>query len=160
MRRLACLALLTGFAVAGCGGGGGGGGLTKAQYDAKLSYLCLAAADQVRELHLDVTVASWKHDGAALTRIEQSFKRRLAALEPPRLDQGCGRRLHEGERQGDGRGAGRGRRGERRGRGQASDAPQALERRQPRDLAVGEVDRRDRVLYPLALHAGGEEERI
>lgn len=80
MKRLAL-----GFAVlalAACGGSGGDT-LTKAQYDARLSRLCLVAADQLRELHLDTTVAAWKHDAAQITRIERSFQTKLAALKPP-----------------------------------------------------------------------------
>ena len=84
MKRLAiCASVLT---LAACGGGKSGlsGTLTKAQYDGKLSHLCLLASDQYRELHLDNTVAAWKHDAAQITRIERSFRTKLAALEPPR----------------------------------------------------------------------------
>lgn len=76
------------LALAACGGGGGGtaggsGTLTKAGYDAKLSHLCLLASDQYRELHLENSVASWKHYAPQITRIEQSFDAKLAALKPP-----------------------------------------------------------------------------
>ena len=69
------------LALAACGGGGAT--LTKAEYDAKLSHLCLLAADQFRELHLDITVASWKHDAPEIIRIDQNFANKLAALKPP-----------------------------------------------------------------------------
>jgi len=69
--------------VAGCGGGGGGKTLTKQQYASKLTNLCLVAADQVRELHLDNTVASWKADADDVLKIEQNFKDKLAALKAP-----------------------------------------------------------------------------
>jgi hypothetical protein len=78
---MSCFAVL---ALAACGGGGGGGGkLTKAEYDARLSHLCSLAADQFRELHLDITVASWKHDAPEIIRIDQNFANKLAALKPP-----------------------------------------------------------------------------
>jgi hypothetical protein len=76
---ISCLAVL---ALAACGGGGTAT-LSKTEYDAKLSHLCLLAADQFRELHLDVTVASWKHDAPEIIRIDQNFAKRLAALKPP-----------------------------------------------------------------------------
>jgi len=78
---ISCVAVL---ALAACGGGGGGAAtLTKRQYDAKLSHLCLLAADQFRELHLDITVPSWKHDATEIIRIEQNFANKLASLKPP-----------------------------------------------------------------------------
>lgn len=76
---ISCVAVL---ALAACGGSGAAT-LTKAEYDAKLSHLCLLAADQFRELHLDNTVASWKHDGPQVIRIDQNFTHKLAALKPP-----------------------------------------------------------------------------
>jgi hypothetical protein len=75
-----CVAVL---ALAACGGSGSGGTLTKARYDAKLSHLCLVAADQVRELHMDNSAAAWRHDGARLVAIDRRFKNALAALKPP-----------------------------------------------------------------------------
>lgn len=71
------------LALAACGGSAGGATLTKAQYDSKLSHLCLVAADQFRELHLDNTVAAWRHDAQQISTIERSFQTKLAALKPP-----------------------------------------------------------------------------
>jgi hypothetical protein len=79
-RRLALCGVV--LALAACGSSGGGT-LTKAQYDAKLSRLCLVASDQFRELHLGNDVAGWKHDAQEITRIEHSFQTKLAALSPP-----------------------------------------------------------------------------
>jgi hypothetical protein len=76
------VALATMVAVAGCGGGGKKT-LTKEQYASALSTLCLSGSDQIRELHLDNTVASWKADGDDVLKIEQAFKDKLAALSPP-----------------------------------------------------------------------------
>lgn len=84
-----CLLVLAACALvlvlAGCGSGASsaGGTLTKAQYGAKVSRLCAAAADQFRELHLDNTVGSWKHNAADAVRIQQHFNNALAALRPP-----------------------------------------------------------------------------
>jgi hypothetical protein len=68
------------LALAACGGSGG---LTKAQYDAKVSHLCLLAADHFRELHMDYSVLSWRHSGADAVRITQHFDRAVAALKAP-----------------------------------------------------------------------------
>jgi hypothetical protein len=70
------------LALAACGGGGAPT-LTKAEYASKLSRLCLVAADQLRELHLDISVAAWKADGPRVVAIEQSFNHKLAALKAP-----------------------------------------------------------------------------
>lgn len=67
------------LALAACGGRT----LTKAQYAAKLSHLCFAAADQVRELHMDRSAESWKHDGRRRVAIDRHFLAALAALRPP-----------------------------------------------------------------------------
>ncbi len=68
------------LALAACGGSSG---LSKAQYDAKVSRLCLIAADQFRELHMDYTVGSWRHSGTDAVRIAQHFDRAIAALKAP-----------------------------------------------------------------------------
>lgn len=57
--------------------------MTKAQYDAKVNRLCLLAADQMRELHMDNSVAAWRHFGPAVVRIAEHFDASLAALKPP-----------------------------------------------------------------------------
>jgi hypothetical protein len=57
--------------------------LTKEQYASKLSHLCLVAADQLRELHVDNGVAAWQADGPRILAIERRFNRKLAALKPP-----------------------------------------------------------------------------
>ena len=80
MRRLAICVVLLGLAACG---GSSASTLTKAQYDAKLSRLCLVAADQFRELHLDNTIASYTHDAQEILRIDRSFAAKLAALTPP-----------------------------------------------------------------------------
>jgi hypothetical protein len=79
MRRALVLPLLV-LALAACGGSGT---LTKEQYAAKMSHLCLVAADQVRELHMDESAASWKHDGRRRVSIDSHLKSALAALKPP-----------------------------------------------------------------------------
>lgn len=78
MKRLALL--LAVLALAACGGAST---LTKAQYDAKVSRLCLVAADQFRELHPTYTIGDYQHDGAAIVRIGRHFDQALAALKPP-----------------------------------------------------------------------------
>ncbi len=70
------------LALAACGGGGSGR-LTKAQYDAKVSRLCLLAADQFREMHLENTVADWRRYATTIVRIRTHFNNALAALKPP-----------------------------------------------------------------------------
>ena len=70
------------LALAACGGSGGAT-LTKEQYASKLSHLCLVAADQLRELHVDNGVAAWQADGPRILAIERRFNRKLAALKPP-----------------------------------------------------------------------------
>lgn len=82
MKALAiCFAVL---ALAACGGSSSGATLTKAQYDAKLSRLCLVAADQFRELHMNNSLADWRHYAADVSRIERHFDDALAALKPPK----------------------------------------------------------------------------
>jgi len=83
---LAAYALAIAVGAAACGGGGGGGNkpaTTKAQYASAVSKLCQGSADQVRELHLDQTVDSWKHDGDQVVKIGQQFMDKLNALTPP-----------------------------------------------------------------------------
>jgi hypothetical protein len=70
------------LASAACGGSGAKT-LTKEQYAAKLSRLCLVAADQLREMHVDNGVAAWRVDGPRILAIERRFNRKLAALKPP-----------------------------------------------------------------------------
>jgi len=79
MRR-AYLLLILGVALAGCGGSGG---LTKAQYAAKVSRLCLLASDQVRELHMDNSVSVWEYSGPQVIHIARHFDKALAALKAP-----------------------------------------------------------------------------
>ena len=80
MKRLAICAAVLGLAACG---GSSASTLTKAQFDAKLSHLCLVADDQFRELHVDDTVASFAHDGPQILRINASFAAKLRALKPP-----------------------------------------------------------------------------
>ena len=68
--------------LAACGGSGSTA-LTKKQYASKLSRLCLLAADQLRELHVDNGVAAWRADGPRIVAIERRFNRKLAAFKPP-----------------------------------------------------------------------------
>ena len=84
MVRRALLLLPAGAVVlvlAACGGGSAT--LTKAQYDAKVSRLCLASSDQGRELHLANTLGDYRHYATALVRIDKAFMRQLASLKPP-----------------------------------------------------------------------------
>ena len=82
MARRALLLPICGcvLALAACGGSSG---LTKAQYDAKVSKLCLLAADQLRELHMDNSVAAWRHSGASVVRISEHFDTSLGTLKAP-----------------------------------------------------------------------------
>lgn len=68
------------IALAACGGSTG---LTKAQYDAKVSRLCLVAADGFREMHLTSTIGDYRHNAAAIVRIGEHFDTALASLKPP-----------------------------------------------------------------------------
>jgi hypothetical protein len=68
------------LALAACGGASG---LTKAQYDAKVSHLCLVAASQVGDLHMDNSIGAWRHSGADVVRIAQHFDNSVAALKAP-----------------------------------------------------------------------------
>jgi hypothetical protein len=70
------------LALAACGGGGSDK-LTKAGYDAKVSKLCLLAADQFREMHLTNTIADWQHYAAKIVHVRVHFDNALAALKPP-----------------------------------------------------------------------------
>ena len=80
MARRALVLLPLVLALAACGGGGG---LTKAQYAARVSRLCLDSADQFRELHLGLSVDDWRHYASDVLRIERNFAAKLAALKPP-----------------------------------------------------------------------------
>ena len=79
MRRgaLLCASVLV---LAACGGTSG---LTKAQYGATVSRLCLRSADQFRELHLDLSVGAWRHSASDILKINRNFAAKLAALKPP-----------------------------------------------------------------------------
>jgi hypothetical protein len=68
--------------LAACGGGSSAAP-TKQAYESALSRLCLVAADQLRELHLDTTVAAWRADGGKVVAIERNFNHKLAALKVP-----------------------------------------------------------------------------
>jgi hypothetical protein len=78
-RTLSLVPLL--LALAACGGGGTT--LAKKQYDTKVSRLCLLAADQMREIHMDASVSAWQHSGATVVRIAQQFATALAKLHAP-----------------------------------------------------------------------------
>ena len=80
MRRAMLLPPLV-LVLAACGGASGG--LTQAQYDAKVSHLCLLAADQTRELHMGSSVGDWNHYAPSIVRIDKKFANGLAALTPP-----------------------------------------------------------------------------
>ena len=77
--RAVCALVL---ALTACGGSGTAT-LSKEQYASKLSRLCLVAADQLREMHVDNGVAAWRADGPRILAIERRFNRKLAALKPP-----------------------------------------------------------------------------
>jgi len=80
MQRLAlCVVVL----VLGACGGGSSSTLTKAQYDTKLSHLCLLSSDQIRELHLTGTIGDFRHYARSIAHIDKEFLKQLAALKPP-----------------------------------------------------------------------------
>jgi hypothetical protein len=82
MFRCALLLLLSpALILAACGGGSSG--LTKAQYDAKVSRLCLVAADGFREMHVANTIGDYRHNAAAIVHIGKHFDEALAALKAP-----------------------------------------------------------------------------
>ena len=66
------------LALAACGGGSGT--LTRAQYAARVSHLCLLAADQIRELHPGTGGIG---DLRSIVHIDKEFLKQLAALKPP-----------------------------------------------------------------------------
>ena len=66
------------LALAACGGGSAT--LTKAQYAAKVSHLCLLTADEVREIHPEVGDIG---DLTSIVHIDKEFLKQLAALQPP-----------------------------------------------------------------------------
>ncbi len=80
LRRALILSLLV-AALAACGGSSSS--LTKAQYDAKVNRLCLLAADQLRELHMDNSIGAWQHSGSSVVRVDEHFDTALAALKAP-----------------------------------------------------------------------------
>jgi hypothetical protein len=77
-RFVALAACVPVLALAACGSTS-----EKARYDARVSRLCLVAADQFRELHLDNSVGDWKRYGPTIVHIEEQFDNALAALPPP-----------------------------------------------------------------------------
>jgi len=82
--RAALLSSVFVFALAACGGGTSSAGkLTKAQYDKKLSHMCLLAADQIRELHMDNSIGDWKAFGPDLTAIARRFTNHLDPERAP-----------------------------------------------------------------------------
>lgn len=80
MKRLPLVAAV--LALPACGSSNAGT-LTKAQYDANVNQLCLRSADAFRELHLDNTVADWKHYASNIIHIDRHFVATLSALKPP-----------------------------------------------------------------------------
>lgn len=80
-RFLIVAAAIPVLALAACGGGSHR--LTAAEYDAKVNELCLLAADQFRELHLENTLGDWQRNGARILHIRVHFNKELAALKAP-----------------------------------------------------------------------------
>ena len=78
--RLAFLLPMLMLALTACGSTSA---LTKAQYAAKVSRLCVVAADQIRELHIDNSVSTWRHDGARVVQIAQHLVDSPGALRAP-----------------------------------------------------------------------------
>jgi hypothetical protein len=76
----ALLVLLLGLALAACGSGSDE---AKVAYGAKVSHLCLLAADQIRELHMDDSVSVWEGFGAQAVRIQEHFDTALTKLRAP-----------------------------------------------------------------------------
>ncbi len=69
------------LALAACGGGSSG--LTTAQYDARVSRLCLLASDRFRELHLTNTLGAYSHNAESIVDMNTEFLKQLAKLKPP-----------------------------------------------------------------------------
>src|SRR5437868_14779473 len=70
------------LAFAACGGGPPPVIVTP-HYAARVSHLCLIAADQFRELHLTNTIGDYRHDATAIVHINSVFLNQLAKLNPP-----------------------------------------------------------------------------
>jgi hypothetical protein len=88
MRRrlsvISALAVTALLALAACGSAKSSGGtMTKAEYDAKLNRMCLLAADQFRELHMDNSLGDWKAFGPELAAIDRHFTNNLHPEKAP-----------------------------------------------------------------------------
>ncbi len=82
MLRRALLLPLAAAVLALVACGGGSRTLTKAQYDAKVSRLCLVSADAIRELHFANMIVAYRQY-ANILHIGVHFDRSLASLMPP-----------------------------------------------------------------------------
>jgi hypothetical protein len=84
MRRLSLLLLASTCAlgVVACGGSSSKA-LTGAQYQAKVSHLCVLAGDGFHELHLTLSMADWRRHADEITAINDTFHRKVTALVPP-----------------------------------------------------------------------------
>ncbi|HLX21489.1 MAG TPA: hypothetical protein VKR23_15195 [Gaiellaceae bacterium] len=83
-RRFVVLAVCAPVLVLAACGSSSAATLTKAQYDSRVNRLCLVSADQIRELHIDNTVADWRSRlGASVVKIDKRFTSKLAGWSPP-----------------------------------------------------------------------------
>ena len=69
--------------IAAACGGTGTKTLTKEQYAAKVSHLCLVAAEGFHQLHIGIALSDWRDHATEITSVVQHFNRSLAALTPP-----------------------------------------------------------------------------
>jgi hypothetical protein len=84
MRRLAGVPIvLLALAVSACGGGKKADKLTKQEYASALNKICLVAADQLRELHLDTTIGTYKARGDDIVDVIAKATSKFEALTPP-----------------------------------------------------------------------------
>jgi hypothetical protein len=92
----AVLLALAATSLSACGGSGKKAySLTKAQYTAALDKICLVAADQLRELHLDNALDTYKARGDDIVAIIDRATGKFEALTPPDSVKDAAKRFNE-----------------------------------------------------------------